>query len=76
MIDFNCPQCKSAFSVPDNSRAAGALQKCQTPITVPAVFNGEHQQLLVEPPAGRTAAPASAIESDAEQMRTAFEKFP
>ena len=51
MIDFNCPQCSSAFSVPDNLAGRRArCKKCQTPITIPHA-NG-HAIAAVQPPPG------------------------
>jgi len=56
MIDFNCPQCAAAFSVPDNLAGRRArCKKCQTPITIPQV-NG-HQQAIIDAPPGPKLPP-------------------
>ena len=72
MIDFNCPQCASAFSVPDNLAGRRArCKKCQTPITIPHA-NG-HQQAIIDTPPGPKLSPRiRRLKADAEQMKVAF----
>jgi predicted Zn finger-like uncharacterized protein len=75
MIDFTCPQCQSAFSVPDNLAGRRArCKKCQTPITIPSPVQ---ETILVEPVVAPRLPPrARRLTADAEQMRAAFENFP
>ena len=75
MIDFNCPHCHAAFSVPDNLAGRRArCKKCQTPITIPAP---EQTLTLDESPPGPRLTPRHRrLNADAEQMRAAFNNFP
>jgi predicted Zn finger-like uncharacterized protein len=76
MIDFTCPECHAAFSVPDNLGGRRArCKKCHTPITIPG---GEAPGLLVEPtPTGPKLSPRQRrLRADADQMRQAFGDFP
>jgi len=75
MIDFNCPHCHAAFSVPDNLAGRRArCKKCQTPITIPAA---EQTLVLDESPPGPRLTPRQRrLKADAEQMRAAFNNFP
>jgi len=75
MIDFTCPQCHAAFSVPDNLAGRRArCKKCQTPLTIP---QPEAQEILVEPENRAPKLPPRLrrLKADAEQMRHAFENF-
>ena len=83
MIDFTCPQCQSAFSVPDNLGGRRArCRKCGTPITIPAVAaapaNDNANGIVVESePRGPRLPPRQRrLRADADQMRQAFENFP
>src|SRR3954464_5002559 len=76
MIDFTCPQCHSAFSVPDNLAGRRArCKKCGTPLTIPAA---EAPDVQIEPqPRGPKLPPRTRrLRADADQMRQAFENFP
>jgi ubiquitin-protein ligase len=75
MIDFACPQCHAAFSVPDNLGGRRArCKKCQTPLTIPLA---EAREVLIEPenPAPRLPPRLRRLKADAEQMRHAFGGF-
>jgi len=82
MIDFTCPQCQSAFSVPDHLGGRRArCRKCGTPITIPAApanHNNAVQDVLVEhEPRGPRLSPRQRrLRADADQMRQAFGNFP
>ena len=74
MIDFTCPQCHSAFSVPEHLGGRRArCKKCGTPLTIP---NGQAPNVASEP--GSTGPRLSPrmrrLRADADQMRQAFEK--
>lgn len=76
MIDFTCPQCLAAFSVPDHLGGRRArCRKCSTPLTIPKV---EVRDVLIEPePTGPRLPPrVRRLKADAEQMRLAFADFP
>jgi predicted Zn finger-like uncharacterized protein len=76
MIDFTCPQCQSAFSVPDNLAGRRArCKKCGTPLTIP---NGEVQDVAIEPQqrGPKTPPRTRRLKADADQMRQALENFP
>jgi predicted Zn finger-like uncharacterized protein len=76
MIDFTCPQCQSAFSVPDNLAGRRArCKKCGTPLTIP---NGEVQDVAIDlQPRGPKIPPRTRrLKADADQMRQALEHFP
>ncbi|MEO6435729.1 MAG: MJ0042-type zinc finger domain-containing protein [Tepidisphaeraceae bacterium] len=76
MIDFTCPHCFAAFSVPDHlSGRRAKCKKCKTALTVPAP---EKQQVLVEqaPPGPRLPPRTRRLKADADQMKLAFEHFP
>src|SRR4030095_15532649 len=76
MIDFTCPQCLSAFSVPDNLGGRRArCKKCGTPLSVPSSAT---EEILIEPQQrGPNLPPRTRrLKADADQMKQAFEKFP
>jgi hypothetical protein len=72
MIDFACPQCHAAFSVPDNLGGRRArCKKCQTPLTIPMA---EAREVLIEPenPARasrRASTPQGRRRADAPRLR-------
>lgn len=75
MIDFTCPQCRAAFSVPDNLAGRRArCKKCQTPITIPMA---EVQEVFIEPEQSGPRLPPRArrLKADSDQMRQAFGNF-
>src|SRR4051812_2922283 len=76
MIDFTCPECHSAFSVPDNLGGRRArCKKCGTPITIPNIATQDAPGASVQP--GPKLSPRSRrLKADAEQMKQAFEDFP
>jgi len=75
VIDFNCPQCHAAFSVPDHLAGRRArCKKCHNALTIPAP---EQRQVLIEtaPPGPKLPPRTRRLKADAEQMRRAFEQF-
>ena len=75
MIDFTCPQCHSAFSVPDNLAGRRArCKKCGTPLTIPS---SAAEEILIEPQQAAPKLPPRTrrLKADADQMKQAFEKF-
>src|SRR5438093_6145868 len=76
MIDFKCPQCAAAFSVPDNLAGRRArCKKCGTPLTVPKpqAASPEVATASTEP---RLPPRLRRLKADAEQMKDAFNEFP
>ena len=76
MIDFTCPQCRAAFSVPDHLGGRRArCKKCSTPLTIP---HPEVREVLIEPEQKGPKLPPRQrrLKADAEQMRHAFGNFP
>ena len=78
MIDFNCPQCNAAFSVPENLAGRRArCKKCGTPLTIPKLVAEEEQSVMVDiPPEHKLPPRLRRLKADAEQMKQAFERFP
>ena len=76
MIDFTCPQCHAAFSVPDNLAGRRArCKKCQTPLTIPAA---EARDVFIEPEQKGPKLPPRTrrLKADSDQMKQAFGSFP
>jgi predicted Zn finger-like uncharacterized protein len=76
MIDFTCPQCHAAFSVPDHLAGRRArCKKCQTPLTIPMP---EAQEILIEPEHTGPRLPPRLrrLKADHDQMKHAFGAFP
>ena len=79
MIDFNCPQCAAAFSVPDHLGGRRArCKKCGTPMTIPSANPNDSQVAVMAdvPPGPKLRPRERRLKADAEQMKAAFEKFP
>src|SRR3954462_4145876 len=77
MIDFNCPQCASSFSVPVNLAGRRArCKKCGTPITIPTPDEQKQVVLADVPPGPKLRPRERRLKADADQMKAAFEKFP
>ena len=76
MIDFTCPQCRSAFSVPENLGGRRArCKKCGTPMAIP---DADTRDALIEPAPNRPKLPPRLrrLKADSEQLRHAFANFP
>jgi ubiquitin-protein ligase len=76
MIDFTCPQCHAAFSVPEHLGGRRArCKKCGTPLAIPGA---EVRDVLIEPEQRGPRLPPRTrrLKADADQMRQAFENFP
>jgi ubiquitin-protein ligase len=76
MIDFNCPNCHAAFSVPDN--LAGRWARCKICSGRLQIPEAEQRLVLDEspPPGPRLSPRQRRLKADAEQMRAAFGHFP
>ena len=76
MIDFTCPECHSAFSVPDHLGGRRArCKKCGTPLTIPNVASPD--AAIAPQHNGPKLSPRTRrLKADAEQMKLAFESFP
>src|SRR5687768_7421209 len=87
MIDFSCPQCRAAFSVPEH--LAGRRAKCKScgaglvvpqpapppPVVAPVA---PPQAVMVDdlPPPPKIPMRIRRLRADAEQMARAFKDFP
>ena len=77
MIDFQCPQCHVAFSVPDHLSGRRAhCRRCGALLSVPSAVPQLILTAPADPPGARLPPRTRRLYADAEQMKSAFQNAP